>query len=182
MLSEIRKQWLSALYYFAFGVTMASLAFNQNKAWLNQKFLITGVVFVLSAMVALTVFEALWIFLSEGKLRLGYARLTSGQGSDGRTGMTYIAGLLLPILLADLIGRAQGRNPLTHAQGGLLVFLLVIAFFCLYLLQTRNGVIEAAAVSSFALVLFAKGLAQVRGLKGFVWLASVLFSGVVRIR
>lgn len=164
-LKEFKGQWLVSTLYLCLGLgIVAMLTTEQARKTLTSRFLLTAITLVLASQILFSVLGQLWYFHIHHEWSFGYAWLSSGNhgGASGRTSMTFVSSALLALLITDTIVRLRRGKQLTNIPGAFLVALIAVDIFCLYLLRTRNGIIDAVILFIAATLVYALHLVNKR--------------------
>ncbi len=159
-LTEFKKQWLISSVYLFLGIGLVSSIQSSTSRGNGEasSWLLILIMAVLASQILFTVIDDLIIYFQSGDMPFMRARLTSGErydGADGHTSMSYVSSLLLPILIADTLARLNFRKRLLPISAPILVLLFAADLFCLYLMKSRNSILDALTLLAAAAVMYA---------------------------
>ena len=149
-LDEMRGQWLKSTLTFLLGIAVVLVVHSNDKSsdalW---RVVATGLVAVFGIQALITLGDSLYLFWLSGKIPFQTARLTGSK-----TGMSYVANLLLALITAETLGRLlSGHHKLRVGPWGLVAAALA-GLLCAYIIGARNGAIGILFLAAGAAFLY----------------------------
>lgn len=147
-LGELKGQWLTALLAGMVGMLFALHSVTGTS--LTRLGATTALMWVLAAEAAISVGISVQHLFVAGELLRNEVPLTGGHLE-----MSFVLNILLAFITVDLLNRAEGRGRMLSGSVYRIAAILLLAVFCAFLANSRNGIIGLAFLSFSAIALFA---------------------------